>query len=239
MQTTRTLLFFVFIAGIPGIVHAAPIVFTDSAYTTFAQADAGNVNSFESAFATNRLPINSAADGVSLNGDTASAVAFADTLFLTTTTEASGVMGTAASSAVATFRGLFNAAPGFLDLSLIFEAFSDQQGSGFASNSLVVNLEVGGITLFNDVLFNAVSLRQQFLLATGGAGLFDLTLIGTSDAFPGDYAFSLASVNATLDVTAAAVPEPASTALILAGLLGWILLVAARSRMRENAPRLV
>ena len=240
MKTTHTLLFSVFIAAASGFVHATPIVFTESRYTTFAQANAGDVsNGLDSAIATTRLPINSAVDVVSPNADSASAVAFADTLFLTTTTEASGVTGMAASSAVATFTGLFNAAPGLLDLSLLFDAFSDQQESGFASNSLVVNLEVGGITLLNDILFNAVSFKQQFLLATGGAGLFDLTLTGTSDAVAGDYAFSLASVNAALDATPTTVPEPASLALLFAGLLGWFLLVAARNRMREHAPKLV
>ncbi|MCA1977621.1 MAG: PEP-CTERM sorting domain-containing protein [Thiobacillus sp.] len=203
------------------LAHAAPIVFTSTSYTTFALADAGNASDgpFSQAGDASLLPLSSSASALGDDGDTASAVAFADTLFLTATSEANAVASTAASTAIATFTGSFNALPGLLNLSLAFDALIDSLGGGLAGNQLAVTLEVGGITLFSDLLSSSALIDQSFLLASGGAGLFDLTLIGTAEAAaPGDYAFSLASVNASLD--AVAVPEPGSVALLLAGMFG-------------------
>lgn len=205
--------------GSMGVTQAAPIFFTGSTYTTFALADAGAAsNGPDSQLSVGILPISSTANAASNSGDTASAFAFADELFLTTTSEANGASGPASSVASASFTGVFNALPGLLNLSLAFDVFIDQLANGFASNQLAVTLEVGGVSLLNTILFDTTLINQQFLLASVGVGLFDLTLIGISDAAPSDYAFSLASVNATLD--AVAVPEPASAALLLAGLLG-------------------
>lgn len=221
MQTTHPFFLALLLAGSMGVTQAAPIIFSDSSYSTFALADAGSASDGpRSELSMNLLPISSAANANSSGGDTASAVAFADTLFLTTTSEARGGSGTAASTAITTFTGMFDALPGLLNFSINFDAFIDTLASGFASNYLAVTLEVGGVTLFDDVLFDTASINQQFLLASGGAGLFDLTLISSADATPGNYAFSLASVNATLDTAVVAVPEPASAALLLAGLVG-------------------
>lgn len=203
------------------LAHAAPIVFTSTSYTTFAQADAGNASDgpFSDAGDASLLPLSSAASALGDDGDAASAVTFADTLFLTATSEANAVASTASSAATATFTGSFDALPGWLNLSLAFDALVDTLGGGLAGNQLAVTLEVGGITLFSELLTNSTLIDQSFLLASGGAGLFDLTLIGTANAATlGDYAFSLASVNAGLD--ARAVPEPGSVALLLAGMTG-------------------
>lgn len=216
------------------LTQAAPIVFTSTSYTTFAQVDAGDARSgpFFDASNTSMLPLSSAAVAVGDNGDSGSAVAFADTLFLATTSEASALSTAAASTASATFTGTFDALPGLLNLTLDFDTFIDQLAGGFADKLLAVTLEVGGVTLFDNVLFDTASINQSFLLASSGAGLFDLTLISTADAAAaGDYAFSLASVNASLD--AVAVPEPASAALLLAGLLG---IGFARQRMAGRHP---
>lgn len=221
MSTPRILLSTLLLAGSLGLAHAAPIVFTSTSYTTFAQADAGNASDgpFSNTGDASALPFGSTAFALGDDGDIASAVAFADTLFLTAASEANAVFSTAAATATATFSGTFDALPGWLNLSLAFDALVDSLGGGIAGNRLVVTLEVGGTTLLDTVLTDGAMLNPSFLLASGGAGLFDLTLIGTADAAaPGDAAFSLASVNASLD--AVAVPEPGSVALLLAGVLG-------------------
>lgn len=221
MFTPQTLLSTLLLVGSISLAHAAPIVFTSTSYSTFAQADAGNASDgpFSQAGDASVLPFSSMASALGDDGDSASAVAFADALFLTTTSEASAVLGTAAATAAATFTGTFDALPGWLNLSLAFDALVDSLGGGLAGNQLVVTLEVGGITLLDLVLTDSAMLNPSFLLASGGAGLFDLTLIGTADAAaPGDTAFSLASVNANLDTMA--VPEPGSVALLLAGMFG-------------------
>lgn len=196
---------------------AMPIVFTHGAYTTFAQADAGGASDGpDSSASDGAVPISSAAAAASPDGDNASAVAFADTLFLTATSEANALLGTAAATAVGSFSGAFDARPGRLSLSLDFDALVDALAGGTATNTLAVTLEVGGITLFDALITDSTVFDQEFLLASGGAGLLDLTLVGTAHADPGAYAFSLASVNATLD--AVPVPEPAGMALLMAGL---------------------
>lgn len=221
MHTSFPLLFALTLAGGASLAEAAPIVFTSTSYTTFAQVDAGDAGSgpFIDAANTSMLPISSAAAAVGDNGDSGAAVAFADVLFLATTSEAGALTTASASTAAATFSGTFDALPGLLNLSLDFDAFVEQLAGGFASNLLAVTLEVGGMTLFDNVLFDTAAIDASFLLASGGAGLFDLTLVSSADAAAaGDLAFSLASVNAGLD--AVAIPEPASAALLLAGLAG-------------------
>lgn len=238
MHATLPPLFALILTGGASFAQAAPIVFTSTHYTTFAQVDAGDASSgpFFDASNAAMLPFSSAADAVGDNGDSGSAVSFADTLFLTTTSEASALSTSAASTASATFTGTFDALPGLLNLTLDFDTFIDQLAGGFASNLLAVTLEIGGVALFDNVLFDTASIDQSFLLTSSGAGLFDLTLISTADAAAaGDYAFSLASVNASLDLdaVAVAVPEPASAALLLAGLLG---IGFARQRMAGRHP---
>lgn len=198
---------------------ATPIVFTQVTQTTFAQADAGDASDGPNQNLGDGTGfIDATAAALGTDGDTASAVAFADNLFLTTTSEASGIANPASGTAVSTFSGLFDAQPGLLNLSFDYDAFVDTLISGVATNSLAVTLVVNGITLYDAVLADVTLFSQDFLLAGGGSGLLDLTLIGTANAVAGDYAFSLASVNARLDTTA--VPEPASLALLLAGGLG-------------------
>lgn len=199
--------------------HAVPIVFDAVSSSSFAQADAGDASDGPfSETGDGSLPLVSSAAAFATDGDSASANAFAESLFLTTSSEASAVLGQASGNAVSTFTGSFNALPGRLTLSLDFDAFIDQLATGFGSNALAVTLEIDGVTLYSDLLSNSTVFDQSFLLANGGMGLLDLTLASTTLAAPGDYAFSLASVNAALDATS--VPEPGGMALLAAGLLG-------------------
>lgn len=221
MRTPHILLSTLLLGGSLNLAHAAPILFTSTSYTTFALADAGKASDGPSFNAGNvsTLPFSSSALALGDDGDTASAVAFADTLFLTATSQANASFSTAAATATATFSGTFDALPGWLNLSLVFDSLVDSLHGGLAGNQLAVTLEVGGITLLDTVLTGGAVLTPSFLLASGGSGLFDITLIGTADAATaGDYAFSLASVNASLDTMA--VPEPGSVALLLAGMFG-------------------
>jgi hypothetical protein len=226
MTATRTLFAALALASF-GHAQATPIVFNSTSVSSFAQADAGSASDgpFSDA-GDGTQPITSSASAVSPDDDTASAVAYAEsplpgTTILTTTSEANAFVDAASAVAVSTFSGSFDALPGRLSLSLDFDAFIDALADGFATNMLTVTLEVGGVTLFHDMLAADSQIDRQFLLTGGGSGLFDLTLASTASADPGSYAFGLASVNAALD--AAAVPEPGSVALLLAGMAGLAL----------------
>lgn len=226
MHAIHTALFAIASLGIVGASHATPIVFTQTTYTSFAQADAGKVSDGpNSDLSVTGLPLSSAAAAASPGGDAASAVAFADHLFLTTTSEASALAGVASGNAVGTFSGTFDAVPGQINLSYTFDALLDTLADGLASSTLAVTLTVGNLTLFDALITDPGAFNHLFYLNSGGAGRFDLSLIGTTFADPASHAFTLATVNAALDATPLAVPEPASAGLLLAGLAGlaWTL----------------
>lgn len=232
MHAIHTALFAIASLGVVGTAHATPIVFTQTTYTSFAQADAGNVSDGpNSAVSITGLPLSSAAAATSLDGDVASAVAFADHLFLTTTSEANTLPGVASGNAIGTFSGTFDAVPGQINLSFDFDTLLDTLAGGLASSTLAITLTVGNLPLFDALITDPGVFNQQFVLNSGGAGRFDLSLIGTTFADPASYAFTLATVNAALDATPFAVPEPASAGLLLAGFVGF-----AWAIRRKTAP---
>lgn len=222
MSASHTLLATLGLAFVAS-AQAVPIVFDSISSSSFAQADAGDASDGPfSEVGDGSLPLVSSAAASSADGDSASANAFAESLFLTTSSEVSALPGNASGNAVSTFTGSFNALPGRLTLSLDFDAFIDQLATGLGSNALAVTLEIDGVTLYSDLLSASTAFDHSILLASGGMGLLDLTLVSTTLAAPGDYAFSLGSVNVALDATS--VPEPGGMALLAAGLLGlaWV-----------------
>ena len=217
-----------------GAAQAAPIAFTQATLSTFAAADAGDARDGPAEALGDAGPLTSSAQAVHADGDAASAVAFAEQLFLATTAEASGRTGVASASAVSTFSGLFDARPGQLALAFDFDRFLDTLTNGSASGTLAVTLTVDARTLFDAVLTESGGYSETFALHSGGAGRLDLTLIGTTFADPGSYAFGLASVDATLDATPFAVPEPPGAGLLLAAGAGFVFV---RRRARPRALR--
>ncbi|MBT9567555.1 MAG: hypothetical protein IV085_04580 [Thiobacillus sp.] len=221
MHTIHTVLFALGTLGVADTASATPIVFTQTTYTSFALADAGEISDGpNSGISLAGQPLSSAAEAANPDGDLASAVVFADQLVLATTSEASAQLGVASANAVGTFSGRFDAVPGQLDLSFNFDNFLTTLADGIASSTLAVTLTVDNITLVDALITDPILFNQQFVLTSGGAGLFDLSLIGSSFASPGSSAFTLATVNAALEATAFAVSEPGGIGLLLAGVLG-------------------
>jgi hypothetical protein len=104
-------------------------------------------------------------------------------------------------------------------------------GSQYRSNGTYGYDMVNYSSQYNDSFYSgalgaAFSLTAQDLVALAQSGQFDFLVSATSGNF------HLNSVGITLDVTAAAVPEPASAALALAGLAA--LAAAARARRRRQ-----
>lgn len=210
-----------------GFAHALPIVFSNPSYSVSTQADAGDSSDGPNADAGDGtlLPLQRSAQALGSGGDSASAVALADALFLAATADANSTLDPASASAVALFNGSFDALAGILNLSFDFDAQTSVLGAAFADNVLAVTLLVDGSTLFDGIFNSSILYTQDFLIPSAGSGFLDLSLISTADAFGGDSAFALGSVNFALD--AVPVPEPSSLGLLAAGLAG---LVWARQR---------
>jgi len=207
-----------------GLAHAIPVVFTNPAYPVSTQADAGDSSDGPNADAGDGsvLPLQRSAQALGSGGDTASAVAFADAALLVATADANSILGPASASAVALFNGSFDALAGILTLSFDFDAQSSVLGAAIADNVLAITLLVDGSTLFDGIFDSSTLYSQDFFIPRAGSGFIDLSLISSADAFAGDGAFALGSVNFALD--AAPLPEPSSLGLLAAGIAGisWV-----------------
>lgn len=195
--------------------QALPVNFVSTQYNTSAFVDVGGTadgpNVDASPFTS--LPLITSAN-VAGTGGLASANAIADHFLLAASGEASAQAAPASAAAVASFLGEFVTQGSGLDLWLNYQDFSDLFGLSSASSQLFVILQVDGVDLLNTQYGMGDLINLSFGTQEGMSGLLDLTLVSTATADVGDYAFSLASVDFSLN----SVPEPASLALLLGGL---------------------
>lgn len=199
--------------------HAVPIVFTSSTYTTFALADVDGVTDGpDSAIAilpSGTLPINSSASVIA-GGGPADASATANNLSLTTSTGASSTGGLASADAVTTLLGTFITPGGLLSLLVDFADTTVTGGAGLAGSTLAVSLAVNGASLFDQSFSSTQLIDNDFLVPGGLLGELEITLTSfASSSINGDTASNLATVSFAAD--AAAIPEPATLALIFGG----------------------
>lgn len=204
-------------------VQAVPIVFTSSTYTTSGLAEVDNVadgpDSATAILPPDTLPISSSAS-VSVVGGSADAGAVADNLSLTASTDASSAGGLATADAVTTFFGMFITPGGLLSLSVDFENTALTGGNGLVDSTLAVSLTVDGSPLFDQSFSSTALIDRDFLVPAGLLGELELALVSfASSSADGDTASNL--VTASFVADAVAVPEPATLALIFAGL--WLL----------------
>jgi hypothetical protein len=190
--------------------QAVPITFTSSTYFTSAFADVDGTSDGPFAISPpDALPIASSAS-VSGDGGMAEADAMADDSFLSASTSAStsasSTGSVAQASAVATFFGEFTTPGGSLSLLVDFD-------SDTADSTLDILWLVDG----NLLPVSGSGLFTTDDLPAGLPGTLDITLISTSFADAPDITASNESV-VSFALNAAAVPEPATLALVLGGL---------------------
>jgi hypothetical protein len=199
--------------------HAVPVAFSQSSYTTYAQANAGGaIDGPYFDMSPSPLPFSVSSSASGSGGDFSNSVAFDDAQFLTTNAQASSAGSAAFGTATSTFVGNFDAQPGMLNLMLDFDSASGQSDTAFANGILTATLKVNGVTLFSKVLTDTDSFDSDFTLANGGTGLFVVSLTSTTYAFNGGFSNNAATANFALN--AAPVPEPSEAMLMLAGLVG-------------------
>lgn len=217
MRTTLTTL--ILALGIT-TAQAAPIVFTSSEYSTFALAGAGALLDGPNTGISPPLPLNTPASVSTQDGDSATAAASADTLFLGASTQAISMLAPADASAVATFTGEFLTPGGTFSLGVDFLTALALAGLADTGAELFITLAVDGSILFDDSYTASELVAADFTTAAGLSGLLDLSLVSFADA--GDPTGGIGAGSASNQASAAfslnTVPEPASLALVLGGL---------------------
>ncbi len=196
-------------------VHALPIVFTSSTYTTTALADVdGTLDAHADDTGLAALPLISSASVDAGGGNLAAAHAVADALLLAASSEAASTGASASAAATTTFLGVFTTGGTGLSLEVLFEDLLDALGGASAGAELFVLLQVDGVDLFQDSFSATELIQATFMTLPGLAGVLDLTLVSTAAADRAGSGFNLASASFALN----SVPEPASLALVLGGL---------------------
>jgi hypothetical protein len=194
--------------------QAVPISFTSGNYfiTAFADVDGALDGPVDFFSPPDALPI-AASASVAAAGGSAQAAATADNFSLAVSTSADSTGGVASASAVATFLGEF-ITPG--DAFSLLGNFDDLTLGLDAGSLLAVRLSVDGSPLFDQSFVSSELIDAAFFQPAGLSGILELVLISTALADSTGEVSNLATFNFTLD--AAAVPEPATLALVLGGL---------------------
>jgi hypothetical protein len=201
---------------------AAPLVFTDSTWTTSGFSSAGTAsNSARDVSPTTPLPLTTSARSADLDAKaSADAIPDVDVLSALATAVASSD-GAALAVASSAFLGNFVAPGGLLYLLLDIDlSATSAQGGGFGEGLVRIML-VGGPDLLIDEIVRATGMFDRYFeLPFGTAGFLNIEAIASADApTVGDIAVGSASVIFGLRT----VPEPAGLALLLAPVLGAVM----------------
>lgn len=194
-----------------------PISFFNTTFDTTAIAVAeGGADIDTDASPPGVLPLSSSAVQVGVS-DLATADAFGDAGFLSTSASATGILDLASGVATSHFSGSF-INHGLLSLYMNFDTIGFASGTGVADGSLFVTLTNDGTTLISDVFTTSGPLNFFFDLPIGSVGVLDLLLVSEANAMGaagggvGD-GFNLALVSFT-----GTVPLPATWLLVVIGI---------------------
>jgi hypothetical protein len=211
--------------------NAAPLVFTDSTWTTSGFSSAGTAsNSASDASPTTPLPLTTSAPSADLDA-TASGDAIADVDVLSAlATAVASADGAASAVASSAFLGNFVAPGGLLHLLLDIDlSATSAQGNGAGEGLVRITLVGGPDRLIDEIVRTGGRFERLFDLAFGTTGFLNIEAVASADAATvGDIAVGSASVIFGLRT----VPEPAGLALLLAAVLGAVMASGSAGRFQ-------
>jgi len=207
--------------------HAAPIIFTNPMFDTFAVAIAeGGADVHSDASPSSPLPLVTTATVVGQN-DFATSSAIAASGLLVTSAEADSTLDSP--SAVGQSHFLANIqGDGKHELLLDFDNLNTIVGGGLGSGNLFVflttTLGATTTTVFNNVITMTGLIDLNYVVPAGGFSTIDLLLVSeASTTGPGQSGQNFAQVT----ISGQTVPLPGTALLVIAGLLAMF---AARRR---------
>ncbi len=205
-------------------VIAAPIIFTQSEYTSFASVDMGDKTSGLNSNSSppDALPLVSSAN-LADSGNSSSATGSANTGQLDVSTDTLGSSLLAAATSGAGFSGTFTGTGQSVNFVIDYSTSDEVFFGGLAGSQLFVTLLSNGVTLFDGTFSSTQQLNQNFILPSGSNNLFDIQLVSNavSDGTLGDIAVGSNIASVAFSLNAAPVPEP-SMAWLMAGGLGLV-----------------